>query len=176
MCPPPYPQPPPQFQYSRGGYIYYRTQVLQHIDKEYRILAEVIKNLQEYMDVVRAARNSEDTHTHARTCTHTHTPHAYKISSHIPPPPLLPLSGDESLNPETYCVDDRFNHFQQVQSRVDFIRFILRDGSLWLSLSHSLLVWKCLAEDPVFPFDREACLKWFSKVGRGRREGREDCH
>lgn len=60
------PQPPPQFQYSRSGYIYYRTQVLQHIDKEYRILAEVIKNLQEYMDVVRAARNSED------MCAHTH--------------------------------------------------------------------------------------------------------
>ena len=64
----PSPQPPPQFQYSRSGYIYYRTQVLQHIDKEYRILAEVIKNLQEYMDVVRAARNSED----RQTDTHTH--------------------------------------------------------------------------------------------------------
>ena len=55
------------------GYIYYHIQVLQHIDKEYRILAEVIKNLQEYMDVVRAARNSEDRQTDTHTHTHTHT-------------------------------------------------------------------------------------------------------
>ena len=57
-CSPP-PQPPPQFHYSRNTYIYYRTQVLQHIDQEHHILSEVIKSLQEYMDLVRAAKESE---------------------------------------------------------------------------------------------------------------------
>ena len=52
----------------------------------------------------------------------------------------------------------------QVQSRLDFIRFVLKDGNLWLGFAHALSVWKSLAEKPVFPSDREAGLKWFSKV------------
>lgn len=124
-----YPEPPPQFHYSRSTYIYYRTQVLQHIDQEHHILSKVIESLQDYMDLIRTAKES-----------------------------------DGSIEPETYCVDDRYNHFAQVQNRVDFIRFVLRDGNLWLGISHALSVWKCLAEFPVFPSDREACLKWFSKL------------
>ena len=53
-----YPEPPPQFHHSRSSYIYYRPQVLQSIDQNHRILAEVIKNLQEYMDLVQAAKES----------------------------------------------------------------------------------------------------------------------
>jgi ubiquitin carboxyl-terminal hydrolase 9/24 len=124
-----YPVPPPKVHYQRVTYIYYRTQVIQHIDMKQHIISKVIESLQDYMDLIRTAKENDD-----------------------------------SVQPETYFVDDRYCHFVQVQNRVDFIRFLIQDGSLWLAISHVLNVWKTLAEFPVFPSDREVCLKWFSKL------------
>ncbi|KAL5475916.1 hypothetical protein EMCRGX_G025794 [Ephydatia muelleri] len=69
-----------------------------------------------------------------------------------------------TLDPETWCYDGRYSHTTQVQSRLDFIRFALRDGQLWLAHQHALMVWESLQEKPAFDVDREACLKWFAKL------------
>nr|CAD7574966.1 unnamed protein product [Timema californicum] len=40
----------------------------------------------------------------------------------------------------------------------------LQDGQLWLCADQAKQIWHCLAEEAVFPPDREACFKWFSKL------------
>lgn len=44
------------------------------------------------------------------------------------------------LDPETLCLDGRFNHFNQLQNRLDFVRFSLKDGQLWLGHQQALVV------------------------------------
>ncbi|XP_064393950.1 probable ubiquitin carboxyl-terminal hydrolase FAF-X [Halichondria panicea] len=75
---------------------------------------------------------------------------------------LLEVNPD--LDPETLCLDGRFNHFNQLQSRLDFVRFSLKDGQLWLGHQQALMVWESLADRPAFPSDREACFRWFAKL------------
>ena len=41
---------------------------------------------------------------------------------------------------------------------------MLKDGQLWLCAPQAKQIWNCLAESAVFPHDREACFKWFSKL------------
>ncbi|XP_049853945.1 probable ubiquitin carboxyl-terminal hydrolase FAF-X isoform X1 [Schistocerca gregaria] len=68
------------------------------------------------------------------------------------------------IDPNNYYPDGRYNHNQQVQERLNFLRFLLKDGQLWLCADQAKQIWKCLAEEAVFPSDREACFKWFSKL------------
>ena len=67
-------------------------------------------------------------------------------------------------NPEDLYPDGRYNHVLQVQERLNFLRFLLKDGQLWLCAPQAKQIWTCLAENAVFPQDREACFKWFSKL------------
>ena len=52
----------------------------------------------------------------------------------------------------------------QVSERLNFLRFLLRDGQLWLCAPQAKQIWHCLAEEAVFATDREQCFKWFSKL------------
>ncbi len=67
-------------------------------------------------------------------------------------------------DPADYYPDGRYNHIAQVQERLNFLRFLLKDGQLWLCAPQAKQIWNCLAENAVFPQDREACFKWFSKL------------
>lgn len=69
-----------------------------------------------------------------------------------------------NLDPNDFYPDKRFNHIAQVQDRLNFLRFLLKDGQLWLCADQAKQIWQALAEDAVFPSDREACFKWFSKL------------
>lgn len=75
------------------------------------------------------------------------------------------LLENPNVLPEDYLPDGRYNHIQQVSDRLRFLRFILKDGHLWLCSPQAVQVWNCLALDAVFPADRESCFKWFTKVG-----------
>ena len=75
------------------------------------------------------------------------------------PPKVL-----EETDPADLYPDGRYNHLMQVQERLNFIRFLLKDGQLWLCSPQAKQIWNCLAENAVFPEDREACAKWFSKL------------
>ncbi|XP_033356836.1 probable ubiquitin carboxyl-terminal hydrolase FAF-X isoform X1 [Bombus vosnesenskii] len=68
------------------------------------------------------------------------------------------------IDGNTYMHDGRYNHIMQVQERLNFLRFLLKDGQLWLCADQAEQIWQCLAEQGVFVSDREACFKWFSKL------------
>ncbi|XP_052783474.1 probable ubiquitin carboxyl-terminal hydrolase FAF-X isoform X2 [Mya arenaria] len=69
-----------------------------------------------------------------------------------------------SVDPVDILHDGRFNHVVQVQERLRFLRFLLKDGQLWLCESQARQIWHCLAENAIYPTDREACFKWFAKL------------
>ncbi|XP_012528213.1 probable ubiquitin carboxyl-terminal hydrolase FAF-X isoform X2 [Monomorium pharaonis] len=68
------------------------------------------------------------------------------------------------IDANTFMPDCRYNHIVQVQERLNFLRFLLKDGQLWLCADQAEQIWQCLAEQGVFVSDREACFKWFSKL------------
>ncbi|KAF2881719.1 hypothetical protein ILUMI_24454 [Ignelater luminosus] len=68
------------------------------------------------------------------------------------------------LTSDTYLPDGRYCHALQVQERLNFLRFLLKDGQLWLCAEQAKQIWQCLAENAVFASDREACFRWFSKL------------
>ncbi|XP_062303511.1 probable ubiquitin carboxyl-terminal hydrolase FAF-X isoform X2 [Osmerus eperlanus] len=68
------------------------------------------------------------------------------------------------FDPQNVRVGSRYSHVQEVQERLNFLRFLLKDGQLWLCAPQAKQIWKCLAESAVFLCDREACFKWYSKL------------
>jgi ubiquitin carboxyl-terminal hydrolase 9/24 len=44
------------------------------------------------------------------------------------------------------------------------MKYLLKEGQLWLIASQAECVWKCLAQNSVFECDRENCFRWFSKL------------
>ncbi|XP_063491520.1 ubiquitin carboxyl-terminal hydrolase 9Y isoform X5 [Symphalangus syndactylus] len=74
-------------------------------------------------------------------------------------------AGDhEGYDPQTVRLGSRYSHVQEVQERLNFLRFLLKDGQLWLCAPQAKQIWKCLAENAVYLCDREACFKWYSKL------------
>ncbi|KAL4220567.1 putative ubiquitin carboxyl-terminal hydrolase FAF-X [Mactra antiquata] len=69
-----------------------------------------------------------------------------------------------NVDPANILPDGRFNHIVQVQERLRFLRFLLKDGQLWLCESQARQIWHCLAENAIYATDREACFKWFAKL------------
>lgn len=70
----------------------------------------------------------------------------------------------ERPDPTRVYADARYSHVQQVQERLKFLRFLLKDGQLWLCAAQAKQIWHCLAENAAYPTDREACFRWFSKL------------
>ncbi|XP_067314752.1 ubiquitin carboxyl-terminal hydrolase 9X-like isoform X2 [Pseudorasbora parva] len=68
------------------------------------------------------------------------------------------------FDPQTVREGSRYSHVQEVQERLNFLRFLLKDGQLWLCAPQAKQIWKCLAENAAFLCDREACFKWYSKL------------
>jgi len=66
--------------------------------------------------------------------------------------------------PANIFPDGRFNHIQQVQERLKFLRFLLKDGQLWLCEPQAKQIWTCLAENAIYITDMENCFRWFSKL------------
>ncbi|XP_022918953.1 ubiquitin carboxyl-terminal hydrolase 9X [Onthophagus taurus] len=74
------------------------------------------------------------------------------------------VKDNPELTSETYFPDARYCHVFQIQERLNFLRFLLKDGQLWLCADQAKQIWQCLAENAVFASDRESCFKWFSKL------------
>ncbi|XP_054167467.1 probable ubiquitin carboxyl-terminal hydrolase FAF-X [Oppia nitens] len=66
------------------------------------------------------------------------------------------------IDPNYVYPGSRFSHVQEVLERLNFLRFLLKDGQLWLCSPQAKQIWKCLAENAVYLDDREACFRWFS--------------
>lgn len=54
--------------------------------------------------------------------------------------PQKVLEGD----PEDFLPDGRYNHVLQVQERLSFLRFLLKDGQLWLCAPQAKQVYKSI--------------------------------
>ncbi|XP_017872976.1 PREDICTED: probable ubiquitin carboxyl-terminal hydrolase FAF isoform X2 [Drosophila arizonae] len=82
------------------------------------------------------------------------------------------VNENPSLDPATIMVDGRFPHHAQIAERLEFLKFLLKDGQLWLCADQKSLlfppqakqIWHCLAVNAVFPSDREECFRWFGKL------------
>ncbi|XP_057352255.1 probable ubiquitin carboxyl-terminal hydrolase FAF-X isoform X2 [Manis pentadactyla] len=70
----------------------------------------------------------------------------------------------ENCDPQTVRFGSQYSHVQEVQERLNFLRFLLKDGQLCLCAPQAKQIWKCLAENAVYLCDREACFKWYSKL------------
>lgn len=68
------------------------------------------------------------------------------------------------LDPQTLVLDGRYPHTQQIQERLDFLKFLLKDGQLWLCADQAEPIWHCLAVDATCVGDREECFRWFGKL------------
>ncbi|XP_065055791.1 probable ubiquitin carboxyl-terminal hydrolase FAF-X isoform X1 [Rhopilema esculentum] len=74
------------------------------------------------------------------------------------------VKADPNIDPQTLAIDGRYTHTQQIQERLDFLRFILNDGKMWLCEPQAKQIWICLAVRSVFACDTDVCFIWFSKV------------
>ncbi|CAB3237376.1 unnamed protein product [Arctia plantaginis] len=74
------------------------------------------------------------------------------------------LTEDGEIDWENWLPDGRYPHTAQVHERLSFLRFLLKDGQLWLCAEQAKQIWVCIAEKPAHLGDREACFRWFSKL------------
>ncbi|XP_026323637.1 probable ubiquitin carboxyl-terminal hydrolase FAF-Y isoform X2 [Hyposmocoma kahamanoa] len=74
------------------------------------------------------------------------------------------LAAEGEIDWDNWLPDGRYPHAAQVHERLSFLRFLLKDGQLWLCAEQAKQIWVCLAERPAHLLDREACFKWFSKL------------
>ncbi|XP_032597478.1 probable ubiquitin carboxyl-terminal hydrolase FAF isoform X3 [Drosophila grimshawi] len=69
-----------------------------------------------------------------------------------------------TLDAATILIDGRFPHHAQIAERLEFLKFLLKDGQLWLCADQAKQIWHCLAVNAVFTADREECFRWFGKL------------
>ncbi|XP_055619318.1 probable ubiquitin carboxyl-terminal hydrolase FAF isoform X2 [Toxorhynchites rutilus septentrionalis] len=74
------------------------------------------------------------------------------------------IKQNPTLNPLNLLLDKRYPHPQQIQERLEFLKFLLKDGQLWLCAEQAKEIWQCLAVNAAFPSDREECFRWFGKL------------
>ncbi|XP_067107993.1 ubiquitin carboxyl-terminal hydrolase 9X isoform X3 [Osmerus mordax] len=89
---------------------------------------------------------------------------AESLSAYMDTMRLFSKAEQAEFDPQTVRPGSRYSHVQEVQERLNFLRFLLKDGQLWLCAPQAKQIWKCLAENAVFLCDREACFKWYSKL------------
>ncbi|CAG0892062.1 unnamed protein product, partial [Darwinula stevensoni] len=134
-----YTEAPQNFVHTqKNPHMLYRHEVINRLQSSHTLVVLIANNLSAYMERIRAyVKEHPDT------------------------------------DPKEYLPDERYNHNIQVQERLSFLRFLLKlevmndssqDGQLWLCEQQAKQVWQCLAEQAVFPCDREACFRWFSKL------------
>lgn len=70
----------------------------------------------------------------------------------------------KNTKPMDILLDHRYPHPQQIQERLDFLKFLLKDGQLWLCADQAKQIWQCLAVNAAFPSDREECFRWFGRL------------
>ena len=137
---------------ARAQHVVYRQEVVTRLQQRHSLVILITDNLCAYMERVRST--VED--------------------------------NPGNYDPNTYLPDGRYSHVLQVwtmlsscyfsilfliipfalqvQERLTFLRFLLKDGHLRLPVLQVRQIWLCLVERAVFAADRETCFKWFSNL------------
>ncbi|KPM09325.1 hypothetical protein QR98_0078590 [Sarcoptes scabiei] len=68
------------------------------------------------------------------------------------------------IDPNVPFEKRRFSHYTEIIERLDFLKFFLQEGRLWLSLKNAQEIWSCLTTEAIFPADRQICFQWFSSL------------
>ena len=100
--------------HHRTTHFYYRNEIIGHLDSNYHLLSSICSNLLQYIQCVKTMlAGKADMRVHYCVC----------VSLCIE---------DSTLDAETLSVDGRFSHSQQMQIRLDFVRWSLGCTSLIL--------------------------------------------
>ncbi|XP_068125954.1 ubiquitin carboxyl-terminal hydrolase 9X isoform X1 [Hyperolius riggenbachi] len=145
-------------QTQRSPHVFYRHDLINQLQHNHALVTLVAENLSSYMDSMRQYSKGG--------CV---------VVSHVvpDPSPQQDVMGERGFSlklehgeydPQTVRPGSRYSHVQEVQERLNFLRFLLKDGQLWLCAPQAKQIWKCLAENAVYLCDREACFKWYSKL------------
>ncbi|EDS40160.1 ubiquitin specific protease 9/faf [Culex quinquefasciatus] len=70
----------------------------------------------------------------------------------------------ETTTSHTQRIHQLLTRQQQIQERLEFLKFLLKDGQLWLCAEQAKQIWQCLTVNAAFPSDREECFRWFGKL------------
>ena len=68
------------------------------------------------------------------------------------------------LDPNRIYGNNRYSHVQEVKERLGFLRFLLKEGRLWLCEPQAIQIWNCLVQRSVYQEDREEAFSWFSQL------------
>jgi len=71
---------------------------------------------------------------------------------------------DPNLNPNKLYGNRRYTHVQEIKERLSFLRFLLKEGHLWLCEPQAIQIWNCLVQNSVCKEDREEAFSWFSQL------------
>lgn len=115
-----------------------RQNVIERLQNEHSLVILVTNSLTAYMERLRA-------HIAQRT-----------------PEAVAAIAANGAL--VALCDGHRYTHAQQIQERLDFLKFVLKDGQLWLCADQARQIWSCLAVQAVFGSDRDECFRWFGKL------------
>lgn len=69
-----------------------------------------------------------------------------------------------NLDPNRIYGNNRYSHVQEVKERLGFLRFLLKEGRLWLCEPQAIQIWNCLVQRSVYKEDREEAFSWFSQL------------
>ncbi|TKC35683.1 hypothetical protein EI555_015952 [Monodon monoceros] len=130
-------------QTQRSPHVFYRHDLINQLQHNHALVTLVAENLATYMESMRL---------YARV--------TLEVTTNV----FLKMRDHEDYDPQTVRLGSRYSHVQEVQERLNFLRFLLKDGQLWLCAPQAKQIWKCLAENAVYLCDREACFKWYSKL------------
>ena len=68
------------------------------------------------------------------------------------------------IQAEALLADGRFEHGRQLHERLQLLKYLLKEGQLWLSSRQVETVWRCLAQHSIYKNDREMCFKWLVRL------------
>ena len=126
-------------------HVYYRNQVINQLQSQHSFVMLIAQNLAVYMNKCRVyakgRQNITITGAYPRNdgskkffsmegrCLKLYTIHISKINYvHV----CYLILEHKDIEPCNIYHDGRFNHIQQVQERLKFLKFLLKDGQLWL--------------------------------------------
>ncbi|XP_043361853.1 probable ubiquitin carboxyl-terminal hydrolase FAF-X isoform X5 [Dermochelys coriacea] len=159
-------------QTQRSPHVFYRHDLINQLQHNHALVTLVAENLSAYMESMR--QYAKESALHPASVPFCQDFEYFSLDVQCTPdtsllPVWFPVASAQKeehgeYDPQTVRPGSRYSHVQEVQERLNFLRFLLKDGQLWLCAPQAKQIWKCLAENAVYLCDREACFKWYSKL------------